>query len=611
MEEKQKNLEICKEEFKVAKKLKFPLVLKDGYQVRTLEEMREHFDLEKVLNYYQNGKLLIWLSDRCYEKELKELQSINGTSPDLAKRLCDIFGVFNTSIGNINLEEMMEKQERLERLKQYTFDTEILDHIKQVAFDQEELAELLDEGCDVIYLCGNKFRIPLKLHNKHYIGVGKAKVVLTVDSTYDFKTTNIKFTNIDLIDSKGNPFSTVSIKEAEQLYYSAQFQQAAPLLEKLIEKGNNKARCILGEMYMYSSFKSFPYDFNKGYELVCVGANEGDILCVFWKASHTTDGFKNVYDDLLQGLINESKSGDALALYSLASYYEEDGNNKNLELATKYYHESEKAGYWRAYRALGWNYRWGRGVPVDYYKAKEYYLKLAELDDSWAKIRLGELLFYQLNSQEEGVEWYRKGYTPETLKRDIQKLVERIDSLKEPYSSITCTFSSASGGEYSTKSEAERALQNIIRRDCEHINSEFYKEAQRLANIYMSNIQNLLWPVTAYMRICNNNEVINIEEIKSFIGEYAIKIVPNYLLNVNNCTYTIDSNKDMLLDFGFSLAQKRYHLTYWSYEAFGEKYGLDYRTNGRNYAQEVYQYAKKILQPVKEILFYLNTEVIA
>ncbi len=45
------------------RRIKFALNLKDGEQVRSLEELQEHFDLEKIIGYYQDGKLLTWLAE--------------------------------------------------------------------------------------------------------------------------------------------------------------------------------------------------------------------------------------------------------------------------------------------------------------------------------------------------------------------------------------------------------------------------------------------------------------------------------------------------------------------------------------------------------------------
>lgn len=48
----------------MAKKIKFALTMKDGTKVRTLNELREHFDLERVIGYFLDGRLQKWLEDR-------------------------------------------------------------------------------------------------------------------------------------------------------------------------------------------------------------------------------------------------------------------------------------------------------------------------------------------------------------------------------------------------------------------------------------------------------------------------------------------------------------------------------------------------------------------
>ena len=40
----------------MAKTIKFNLIL-DGYPVRTLEELQEHFSLEDMANYFETGQI--------------------------------------------------------------------------------------------------------------------------------------------------------------------------------------------------------------------------------------------------------------------------------------------------------------------------------------------------------------------------------------------------------------------------------------------------------------------------------------------------------------------------------------------------------------------------
>lgn len=77
---------------KMAKTIKFNLDL-DGYQVRTLEDVQEHFSIEDLLKYYNNGLLERWLKVREYEKQLEEVKEIQVGSDKgiIVKKLIKIF----------------------------------------------------------------------------------------------------------------------------------------------------------------------------------------------------------------------------------------------------------------------------------------------------------------------------------------------------------------------------------------------------------------------------------------------------------------------------------------------------------------------------------------
>ena len=49
------------------KKIKFPLIMKNGAEVRDIEQLREDFDMESILQYYSNGKLRRWLEHNNYD----------------------------------------------------------------------------------------------------------------------------------------------------------------------------------------------------------------------------------------------------------------------------------------------------------------------------------------------------------------------------------------------------------------------------------------------------------------------------------------------------------------------------------------------------------------
>lgn len=77
----------------MGKTIKFNLLC-DGTAVRTTEDLRNHFSVEDVLEYYNNGLLERWLTVRQYENELKKVKEISAEEPvEIIKALAEIFDV--------------------------------------------------------------------------------------------------------------------------------------------------------------------------------------------------------------------------------------------------------------------------------------------------------------------------------------------------------------------------------------------------------------------------------------------------------------------------------------------------------------------------------------
>ena len=55
----------------MAKLIKFPLEMANGAKVRTLEDLKEHYDVASVIKYYKDGRLQRWLKAN-YQDEIAE-----------------------------------------------------------------------------------------------------------------------------------------------------------------------------------------------------------------------------------------------------------------------------------------------------------------------------------------------------------------------------------------------------------------------------------------------------------------------------------------------------------------------------------------------------------
>ena len=67
------------------------------------------------------------------------------------------------------------------------------------ALTQEDLADLLDLESPVIYLCGDKFNIPIRVEHKKYVGIlGTPKIEIRATSDDDLRKKDIIFENVML-----------------------------------------------------------------------------------------------------------------------------------------------------------------------------------------------------------------------------------------------------------------------------------------------------------------------------------------------------------------------------------------------------------------------------
>ena len=183
----------------MAKKVNFPLDMGNDIKARSIEELKANYNAEKVTEYFLNGKLLTWLEDRYYDEEAEQIRELSEQSHNNpAAKLAKIFGVeINESV---DVETLEIRRKKLEKLREITSEDEILDNVDRVAFSQEELGDLLDDEVEVIYLCGESFRIPLSVKNVRYVGVNNPAVTISGKGGIDLEANEITIERCELSD---------------------------------------------------------------------------------------------------------------------------------------------------------------------------------------------------------------------------------------------------------------------------------------------------------------------------------------------------------------------------------------------------------------------------
>lgn len=199
----------------MAKKIKFPLKMGNGAEVRNMEELRENFSLSKVLEYIKNGKLVIWLMDRYCNAEADAVESLNIDDENAAEKICEIFKIPYDDSMVSDLKQAEERKKRIAILRQYTDDEKYIDKIDSVAFEQNELCDLLDDNADKIYLCGDRFSIPLSKSGVTYIGINRPIVLIDSQVIVNWNEKQILLENV-VFDEKYQAIIDMANAEKEK-----------------------------------------------------------------------------------------------------------------------------------------------------------------------------------------------------------------------------------------------------------------------------------------------------------------------------------------------------------------------------------------------------------
>ena len=396
------------------KKIKLPLEMANGVQVRTLDELKENWDLEKALNYYLNGKLQTWLIDRYYTELAGEVDALSGITDnaELQQKLCGIFGI-EIKEDFVDVEAVAERNRRLEILRQYTADDAVLKNVDKVAFNQEELAYLLDEGNSKIYLFNNKFSIPLTINEKTYVGVGDVEVVINSKNYVNFDNLNIKFKNIKF-DKEYEKLALnapeVNYKLGEEYEAKKDYLNALKYYLIAAENGSGKAWTSLGDLYYsgkgieINKKKAFEC-YDKGSELSDYGAIGSLAVCYI-----NGDGVNKNFDKGYMLLEKAAEAGNNNAIDNLGYiYWKGIGSIKKDEnIAQKWFMKAADKGYLDSIKHLAYLY-WndGCGESFNFDNAKKWFLKAAELGDL-ESIRMLAVIADRIGNVDEAINWYQK-----------------------------------------------------------------------------------------------------------------------------------------------------------------------------------------------------------
>lgn len=427
----------------MAKKIRFPLQM-NGTDVRTIEELRENFDLESVLGYFANGKLVTWLRNRYYDNEAMAVEALSANDSELNQKLMSILGVSaDENAEEIDVRTIQKRNEKLMLLRQITDDQEIIENVDCVAFHQEELNQLLKEGKKKIYLCQGEFTIPICEADVTYTGISNPIVSIVVDDGSNMKLGNVILNNIKCTSDSSDILLQLGMCYKNGDGVEKNDTKAIEYLKRAAELGNAEAQCELG--LFYEKGKVVEQSLEKAVEWYRKAAEQGHVDSQYtlgyyyrygrgveqsdekakewWRKAaeqgdalaqaefyfyYNYNGIQSQEKAAVECFRKAAEQGHASAQYDLGLCYEKGKViEQSLEKAAEWYRKAAEQGNAEAQNTLGFCYRNGHGVEQSWEKAVEWWHKAAEQGHASAQTEVAE--YYETKqSWEKAVEWYRK-----------------------------------------------------------------------------------------------------------------------------------------------------------------------------------------------------------
>lgn len=562
----------------MAKKVRFPLEMKNGVQVRTIEELRTNFDMEKIMEYMLDGKLVTWLNDRYYVAQADELSKIDVHDSDIKQSLCRILDISLEIEDEIDVEEIENRKLRLEKLKKYSDNEEIWENVNRVAFDQEELAGLLDEKCSEIYLCGTKFTIPLIVHNIKYIGVNNPEIEFSGEGDMKYCRDNgIVFKNVS--------YDRNEMETAEQLYLEYKLVEAEKLLIAEAENGNGRAMWLLYMIYTDGGC-GLDTDCEKAKEWCLKGKQAGDSLAALYSGLfyiENEDEKKEVCQEAKLKVKELVESGDILAQHALAiSYANESDEPCDYGKVVEYLRESSDGGYWRSDNSLGVRYQSGQGVEKSDEKAFEYYKKSADAGYVHALHHLGEMYENVYRDHDKAEKCYQRAmeqYSPNMKKQWHEEILKKIEGFSEVYCRDLSFHASEETNadsrlgmwdrEFSSQGACVSAAQSKIEQYANWLSQTWHLGTNRLNDTidsYVNSIHNLANYVNERAVKIGIETIVLPEDLRSVVESYASSVLQEENYPYYSTYEAVNSVQcvDIAVDDSYLFRKARWILTGWN-----------------------------------------------
>lgn len=198
------------------------------------------------------------------------------------------------------------------------------------------------------------------------------------------------------------------LSENAQNHSPDQMNQAKAIYTGLAEKGDPNAQLKLG--YMLDNGLGVSADPIAAQRWYTASAEQGNALAEYLLGQFYHVGELGETDDTLAKKWYK-KSATHLAKAYVALGFIDETVDDNYADALKYYEQAAAQGNAFGQYNLALMYQYGKGVPVDYQKAKALYTKASDKGLDLAMNQLGSMYYYGLGQDKndhEALAWYKK-----------------------------------------------------------------------------------------------------------------------------------------------------------------------------------------------------------
>ena len=414
-----------------------------GKELHSLEELRAGFDLDETLTAFLDGGLENWLTACYYERQAEAVRALRLEAANVKKqaetsplprrfviRLCEILGVDYAQY--MPDAERPEYERKLAALRRYTDAPELLTRAFETATDHSGLAQLLDEGCKRIVLCGGSFTVPIRVGGVCYTGVGEPKMEAPYTEE-QYRRVGIIFEHINLPKECTEQDAYAAREAAADYGYDDFFESHTPfatMLHKLLKHGRLSRRAHLDDGNISCETYRHRYEAESAMKRVVNAAY--DRASEFFepgKPDSIADFAAREYADYLRAkmkpVLDKLPQADALASLT------EQAEKRLRELFERELRES--ADYYRMYQ-------------------RSYFLGKPEIEDLLSEVDASDNFFlnglYKMLQREDD-------YMISGLLETIRELEDDVDSRADSF------FSCADGIYRNYCAEIEKAAEEL------------------------------------------------------------------------------------------------------------------------------------------------------